>query len=386
MKRFCRMRYWNSFEMIFVRRIIRAAANVASYVIILLMHLHACRLLAQYGEESSTLLPQTQLTLVCVLLVLQLPRVRKFPLLILLPANLWIVSHILREAPMQDIAKLYFLLILVLMTYRYVVIPRGVFLSIHLITALFLTYALALAQPVPHLGPYYMVLDHPINVNTIGILGLACMMHWVSFFEMLRIKTEYRLLGQVLGIILGLYYVLHSDCRSALAAAAVFLVLYLVIRKPMTPRVYQLLSLLVLSAMAIFPFAYIRLAKRFGDLTILGSDIFSGRQQLWETALERIRESPLLGAGMSATSSMHHILVELALRFGVVAAITFFVLCVQKEKRHGAHRFSRTAQIAFLACMTVAFFESFFTDRYLNLFFLSFLLSAVRDKKTGDGS
>ena len=253
MKRFCWMRYWNSFEMIFVRRIIRAITNALSYAVIILLHLYACRLLTKYGEEASMLLPRTQMILAGVLLFLQLPRIRKFPLLILLPANLWIVLHILRDAPMQDIAKLYFLLILVLMAYRQVVIPRGVFLCIHLITALFLTYVLALAQPVPQMGPYYMVMDHPINVNTIGILGLACMMHWACFFEMLRIPKGCRLLGQLLGIILGMYYIIHSDCRSALAAAAAFLLLYLVIRKPMTPRVYQFFSLLVLSAMAIFP-------------------------------------------------------------------------------------------------------------------------------------
>ena len=83
---------------------------------------------------------------------------------------------------------------------------------------------------------------------------------------------------------------------------------------------------------------------------------------------------------------MHHLLVELAYRLGIVAAISFVALCGCREKRRGEYRTSRIAQISFLACLLIAFLESFFTDRYLSFFFLSFLLSAVETETTGNGS
>ena len=365
---------------------IRSLSEFFSSVIIILMHIYSCYMLTQYTEESAVTLLNVQLVCTVLLFVLQIPYIRRIWLWILLPINLILVFRILSHAPMQDFAKLYFVLILIVMLFRQIVIPRIVYQTVHLIVALFLTYILGIAKAIPHLGTYYQIFNHAVNENTIGILGLACMMHWMCFFEMLQVKTGYRLLGQMAGMILGLYYILHSGCRSALVAVVVFLLLYAVVWKPLSPRVYQVFSLLILAAMALFPIMYIRLSQQIDNIMIFGSGLLSGRESLWQPALEQIRDNPLWGAGMSEASSMHHILVELALRFGIIAAITFVMLCGQKEKRAAAYRSSRIAQISFLACMFVAFFESFFTDRYLSFFFLSFLLSAVEKKTVGDGS
>jgi hypothetical protein len=291
------------------------------------------------------------------------------------------VPIIARQVPMGDFVKLYVVLILAIILFRQMVLPRGFFLAIHLISALFLTYFLGIVERMVDDISYYHAFQHAYNENTIGILAVACMMHWGCFFGMLRIKAGYRMLGQLLGMLLGWYYVLHSGCRSALLAAALYTLMYFVFFKPLHVRLYQIVMSVALIVMGAFPMAYLRWASRIENIQVLGSALFSGREDLLTQVFENVKPSLWMGAGLSIQSSMHHVLIELLLRFGIVAVISFCLLLCLKDKRDGEYDTARLAQISFLACLAIACFESLFTDRYLNMFFLSFLLTAVKSNK-----
>lgn len=362
-------------------RIVCLVADILSVIALFLIFVCQYRALTEYTAPLASRLLNVQLIALIVLFVLQLRRLKRIGIWAVILANAIAVPIIAHHTPMGEFVTIYIVLMLMLILFRQMVLPRGVFVALHLMNALFLSYFLAMAERMISYDDYYVAFMRAYNVNTVGILGVACMMHWACFFDMLRMKKRYRLLGQLLGMILGFYYVHHSGCRSALLAVILFVLLYLVCYKPIPSRWFQALMVAALAILAGFPLLYIRWSHRIDYIKLFGENIFSGRQMLWEDALYAVLEHPFMGAGLSTQSSMHHVLVELVLRFGIVAVISFFVLLLLRDKRGEECRISRLAQISFLACMAIACFESFFTDRYLCFFFLSFLLTAVKSNK-----
>ena len=377
------MRFWKSLRLAErpFGRIVCRVTDILSPILLLLIFACQCWALTKYTDPRASQLLNIQLIALVVLFVCQLRYLKRIGIWLVILANAIAVPIIVHQAPMGEFVKLYIALMLMLILFRQAVLPRWAFLVIHLMNALFLTYFLALAEKMVTYVNYYYVFRHAYNENTVGILAVACMMHWACFFGMLRVKKGYRLLGQLLGMILGFYYVHHSACRSALLASILFAVLYLIFRKPLSFRWMQILLAAALAVLAGFPLLYIRWSHQFENIKLLGDSAFSGREKLWEAAWYAVLEHPFAGAGLSIQSSMHHILVELALRFGIIAVLSFAVLLLLRDKRGERCSISRLAQISFVACMAVACFESFFTDRYLSFFFLSFLLSAVESKK-----
>lgn len=362
-------------------RIVCLVADILSVAALFLIYVCQCWALTEYTAPFASRLLNVQLIALIVLFVLQLRRLKRIGIWLVILANAIAVPIIVHHAPMGEFVKLYIALMLMLILFRQMVLPRRAFLALHLMNALFLSYFLAMAEKMVAYENYYVVFMRGYNENTVGILGVACMMHWACFFGMLRIKKGYRLLGQLLGMILGFYYVNHSGCRSALLAVILFVLLYLVCFKPLPSRWLQAVMAAALVILAGFPLLYIRWSHQISYFKLFGQNAFSGREELWESALYAVLEHPFMGAGLSTQSSMHHILVELVLRFGIVAVLSFFVLLLLRDKRGEGCRLSRIAQISFLACMAIACFESFFTDRYLSFFFLSFLLTAVKSNK-----
>ena len=365
-------------------RITFKVMDILSMIALIVLFVLHCIAMTDYADTLASTLLHVQLIVISLLFVFQLRHIRQLGAWLVFLANAIMVPIIARQVPMGEFIEIYVLLILILIMFRQVGLPRGVFLAIHLICALFLTYFLGLAENMLAYPSYYYAFAHTYNENTVGILAVACMMHWGCFFDMLRVKVRYRILGQLLGMILGWYYVLHTDCRSALIAAVLFTVLYFFCFRVIPARLYQIVLSLALAVLVAFPFLYIKwssMVEHTNRFKMFGSTVFTGREKLWQTALDAVRENPWIGAGLSTTTSMHHVLVELGLRFGVIAVISFCLLLVFKDKRIGKCRTSRLAQISFLACMAIACFESFFTDRYLCIFFLSFLLTAVKGNK-----
>ncbi len=355
-------------------------------VAVILLHLYASLALLLYGNLTIPFLVKAELVCFIVLFVMQIHKMDRIWLWCVLLANVIFVPISTSRNPAGRFVIIYVGVLLALLVFKQAVISRTVFLTVHLLTALTLTYFLAMGGESHLYLDYYDVFGNHLNPNLFGILGLACMMHWVCYFNMLRVKAGYRFLGQALGVILGLHYVLDSDCRSALIGAAVFLLLLLVRWKPFSSRVCQIITIPVLAFMLWFPSAYVNMAEASEGKEVLGKLLFTGREDIWAEMIPVIKENLMFGLGTTQNVNMHHTLLELLLSLGLVPLVSFLLLCGRPDRRSGAYSVSRCAQMAFLGCLFVGIFESIFVIQYLYIFFLSFLLSAVEKEPAGDGS
>lgn len=356
----------------------RKISELLTPVLVVMIHIYACINLMYYCERPIDALLRVQYVCLLALLALQIHTMDRIWLWLLLLANAIMVPMAAERNIMSGFEIIYAVLLLALLAYRQIVLPRRVFLAMHLLSGIFLTWYVAVANPMRANG-YYLVIDHAINPNMYGILCLAAMLHWMCFFEMLQVHTGFRLLGQGLAMVFGISLIPGSDCRSAMVALTVFLLLWLIWHRPWHRRLYQLMTVAIVAVLALFPIYYVRYAEQLADVMVLGSRLFSGREDLWVELFEWIRAEPIFGNGILFGSSSHHVLIELWTCLGVVPVISFALLCMRVDRRVKQRpcRISRIAQIAFLAALTIGCFESFFTDRYLSLFFLSFLLCAV---------
>ena len=375
-----------NFEKIPFLNELRTLSDYLTPVAVILLHLYASIVLLLYGNYTIPFLIKAELVCLAVLFVMQIHRMNKIWLWGVLLANVIFVPLSTSRNPSGRLVIIYVGVLLALLVFKQIVVSRTVFLTAHLIPALTLTYFLAMGGDSHMYLDYYEVLGYQINPNLFGILGLACMMHWVCYFDMLRVKVGYRLLGQALGVILGMYYIQHSECRSALIGAAVFVLLLLFRWKPFSNRVCQIVTIPVLAFMLWFPGAYVKLAETSEGGAVLGKLLFTGRQEIWATMIPIIKENLLFGVGTSQEVNMHHTLLELVLCLGIVPLISFLLLCGRPDRRSGDYTVSRGAQMAFLGCLFVGIFETIFIIQYLYIFFLSFLLSAVEKETAGDGS
>lgn len=362
----------------------RAVSDYLTPVAVILLHVYALLALFLYGGYAVSFLVKMEVACMVAILLLQCYRIRRIWLWVVFLIN-GIMLLVLNSR--HDAGKtilLYFALVIALLVFKQIAVSRSVFLTIHLLLAIGMTYFLGMSEPSALFTDYYLVLGKQLNPNFIGILGLACMMHWMCFFNMLRVKGFYRFLGQFCSAVLGLHYIFESKCRSALLGAAVFLVLYLIWWRPFSRRFYQVITVGTILVMLVFPNLYLRMAESAAEEEILGKHFFTGREAVWSEALPIIRENLLFGVGTSVEISSHHALLELMLVLGILPVITFILLSARPDGRAASHEVSRLAQMAFVGCLFVGIFESLFTIQYLYIFFLSFLLSAVEKETAGD--
>ena len=125
------------------------------------------------------------------------------------------------------------------------------------------------------------------------------------------------------------------------------------------------------------------LSDRIGGINILGKSLFTGRETVWQSAFGLISESTIFGNGTdflldtvggNKTASAHNTLLSIWYTLGVIptATVAFFFVNGGGEKR------DKVTQLALLSSLFICFFESFYADPTIALFFLPFLLSKVK--------
>ena len=149
-------------------------------------------------------------------------------------------------------------------------------------------------------------------------------------------------------------------------------------------RAYKILSVSVLILSLAITVIYVSMYDSLSEVEILGKKLFTGREIVWRSAFERIRDSAIIGNGNSATldtvggkttASAHNMLLSIWYTIGLIPLLTtifFFLNRLDKGKKVASDKFSRCALIASLF---VGFFESFYTDSTLQMFFLVLLIS-----------
>ena len=230
----------------------------------------------------------------------------------------------------------------------------------------------------------YGVLGNRVNSNIVGMLMLALTFNAANCLGLLFVNKKYRVFLVVLTLLTGGYFIYLSKCRSAMISLAVLTVLLLFWKKPMGYKVYKILSVAVLIFSLAITVIYVAMYNSYSELEILGKKLFTGREIVWRSAFERIRESAIIGNGNSValdtvggktTVSAHNMLLSIWYTIGIIPMLTtvlFFVNRLDKKNDRPSNTFSRCA---FIASLFVGFFEGFYTDSTLQMFFLVLLLS-----------
>ena len=211
--------------------------------------------------------------------------------------------------------------------------------------------------------------------------------------------------------ILSMLY--HS--RTAMFGMIMFLIVYLIFRIMSTRRrmhdinicksrigkgklLYRLIFLLASVGAVIFTFVYIKLANRFGEVTVLYKDIFSGRQAIWKELWGAFLASPLTGIGSAyeiksfEIFEVHNGLFDILTVHGIIVFGLIIVMLWRMFERayshsadgtNGLHNVNKSYRIkniaisAAFAMMFTSYFENFFTVPPYIVIFMSFILIAA---------
>ena len=371
-----------SWERALYRHLKPVSARLTPAVIVIL-HILAVLSLLFYMRRVGTILLLVQFVCFILLLALNYRAIRSVRLAAFLAADVLAVLISVLLHPGYGVALTYLGTVIAVVIFRNIALSRRIYTVIHLISAIGLTYMLGMTTFT--YTPFLQMLGNEINRNFCGILAVMCLLHWLCAFDMMRIKPYYRLLGQALGVILGVSYVLQFQCRSSMLALAVVFALCICKWRAFSPRMQRMATVTVLITCLTFPFLYLAMYRRMPDVLILGKPLFSGREEIWLNVLRLFKEKPIFGYGTTVNEYTHHAMLHVALCLGIVAVIGWIVIHCFPCRIEGPYTARRLAQFAYLGGLFISFFEAFPFNHYAYIFFLSFLLSAVRTEG-GEGA
>ena len=236
---------------------------------------------------------------------------------------------------------------------------------------------------------------YKLNQNVVGMLLLALFYHAFNYVSLLNAEENKKRGILIATTLICGYVICLSFCRSAIISLAVFIGLlsFCRIYKGDIPYFhYKTASVVILVLSLAFTLVYVYLSYKISDLKILGKDLFSGREIIWQSAYGLISESPIIGHGTDVllntvdgakTTSAHNMLLSFLYTLGAVPTITIISLFVNRNGRGDEYKRHRITEMSLIASLFVCFFESFFADPTLQIFFSLLLLSNVKidDKK-----
>lgn len=283
----------------------------------------------------------------------------------------------------------YINLLLSFLVFNYISVSEKTYRQMHFIAAAVLLLLLATATLNYYngaLSSVYLLTGDKINQNMFGLFALAAVFHWFCYFDCLRSRNILVWFIELSILLLCAYYIYRSDCRSALLAFLLFLTLKVIKKRPFSDRNNKYLTRLAWIGGLLFALLYVYLYTLIPNLTILGKPLYTGRQIVWTSAFELIKKYWLFGSGTDfalatinnqVTQSAHHTLLSLWRCLGVLPTLSVILLCGKQSRGKNVKR-NKTAQFAFLACLVITLFESFFMEQFLYTLFISFLISGIK--------
>ena len=232
-----------------------------------------------------------------------------------------------------------------------------------------------------------------LNPNVVGMLLLALLFHAFNFISGLELEKRKKHLLLVLTVAIFGYLIYFTSCRSAMLALVIFLLLLALGRGykgPMPYAIYKLAAVGALLLSLAFTLAYVVLSDRLGEISLLGKSLFTGREIVWQSAFGLISESPIFGNGTDYllatvggawTTSAHNTLLSIWYTLGVIPTATVTLFFVNRNRGKAECERDRISVIALLSSTVICFFESFYADPTIGIFFELFLLSNVRSEK-----
>lgn len=267
------------------------------------------------------------------------------------------------------------------------------FRKIHFLIAVVLSlYALTMDYNGMSLIHIQSFMGDRINRNSLGILVLANFYSWMCFFS--TFKKYKALLWIIRAAICGAcaYLLNLVGCRAAIGAMAIFIVLEFVKRKPFSYRQLRWLIILVMLMNVIIVPLYIYVSQMNADVMLLGKNLFSGREYVWQSAWGYFLKSPWIGNGAEVAfagpnktfnASAHNTLLNIVCTLGILPAISFVYILGRRLVSTRNYPYNRVAQFAFLSSLVLSLFESFYVDSHFFVFYLILLLPVYSDDRKG---
>ncbi len=276
------------------------------------------------------------------------------------------------------------------MIYNNIEITSGIYKRLHLIIAIVLTFYV-LTSDISYIWTTNVtdLFGNKFNSNMFAMFTLAAYLHWICFL------FESKLYGWKRAIVffslsfVSVYYIWISESRTAVIAIFTFWVLFFFKKNAFKNKEFQKLVIVLLILSCIFPIVYVALANKFSDINILGKSLFSGRQNVWYSAFEIIKEYPVFGSANETmlqdvsgkiTVSTHNMMIGFMKMFGIVPSLTIILQFVNNNSNYDFGLRMKIPQFAFIATMPCIYFESFYTNSHLYMLFALFLLEFIRKK------
>lgn len=286
-----------------------------------------------------------------------------------------------RFAPWGSILQ-YMALLMMALVLNSVVLRRKTYATLHTLTAVILTAYVFTARIPANLSQITDIFGNRINPNMLAIFCLAGYCHWRCALDSVRKGKWLARCLDLCAIVLFGYRMIALECRSVLLVFVMFLAASIVFRKPLKYSAFKTLVVLILLASLLFVFFYLGLYQVVGNRQILGKSLFSGRQIVWGSGMDLIREhfffgcgndTPFMGPHNTPMTSSHNTLLGLWKILGIIPMLTFIFLLVSKSNSGKTYKVLKTPQLIFLCTLVICVFESFYTEAALFVFYLLFL-------------
>lgn len=259
---------------------------------------------------------------------------------------------------------------------------RKQILAFHSVIVIFLGIFIFTLKIVPHYDSIYVYQLNGlmINPNTLGILMLSLYFHFLILTNML-FANKLKLLFFIIATPVVLYYIKLSQCRSAYISLVIFFLLWAF--KGFNMKHYSKLLLIAVIVAIFFPFVYLKIADNLSGLSLGGKSLLS-REAVWKSAIELIKEYPLLGSGTvfymkstnnMLTSSAHNVFLGLWKTIGFFPMIIFSLRLNKGRNMRNITGINIIKKKMFLSCIILCIFETLLNDSDTYIFFMTLLLT-----------
>lgn len=222
------------------------------------------------------------------------------------------------------------------------------------------------------------------NPNLTGLIlfGVFCVL-------LINSTQEHRAI-QYISLVLLLYLIYLTGSRSSVVSALVILVYFVFFSNRQLPKAIVMAVLLIPLA---FPFVYVWLNYRFGDVYFLEKPLFTGREILYIWHYEKLKDNSIMllfGDMNTKFSNAHNAPLAVLLTIGLIGMTIVYVRIIKQLlviNECANSRISRTAVVALLSIFILSSTEAYFimgTFPGVALLYIIVSLSKDGEETVGD--
>lgn len=281
-------------------------------------------------------------------------------------------------------------LLLMMFSFNNLAISKKAYRRVHFISfSLLLFYLLTTRIIDGNLSRIYDLWGNRINPNLIATLFFATFLHLVCYVDMLKISKRAKGFVKFISAVLFAVKIYSYESRSILISFALFWILCLLLKKGIKYSKLKGIVVSVLVISVLFSFAYVLLYDKLGDVRILGKSLYTGRELIWKSAFEQIFKHPIFGSGNTVqfnsvngttTYASHHTLLGLWKILGIIPLGTFLFCFIRKRSAKAAAYELNLPKIIIISVLPICFFESFYIDAAIYVYFALFLLRYIESE------